>query len=93
MAECCTNRTANLTGKPTKWFWQCLKRTSPTRISASRTAVIGDQYATDLKLAKKNGFKASILVGTGVDTLDAGKRYATRPTHYVEGLREMGRLL
>merc|ERR1711983_284231 len=64
-------------GKPETHMFEAVKKDYP-EIDPKRTLMIGDNTKTDIMLGKNCGLK-TLLVGSGVDSLQAAKLWKTSP--------------
>ena len=74
-------------GKPATSYFDGVRSLHPD-IKPERTLMIGDRLNTDIAFGNANKIKYTLLVGTGINTLDDA-RAATgdlRPSHYVSSL-------
>ena len=76
-------------GKPSQLFWETIKELF-IDIDANHTLMVGDQLDTDITFGNKNDFRATLLVGTGLNYtyVDSTriKSGLERPTHFAESL-------
>ena len=95
LIHACTGKTPLVMGKPTKWFFECIQEAIGKEIDPLRVAMIGDQLKTDIAFGRNNGFKASVLVGTGIDKLSDAEKLADdmKPTHFLSRLSDLKKFL
>lgn len=95
LIQACTGKTPHVMGKPTKWFFECIQEAIGKEIDPTRVAMFGDQLKTDIAFGRNNGFRASVLVGTGIDRLSDAEKVADemKPTHYLSKLSDLKKFL
>ncbi|XP_015793614.1 glycerol-3-phosphate phosphatase-like [Tetranychus urticae] len=90
--EKATKRKMVCIGKPSKTFFDCIKIIHPT-VNPSRTMVIGDTCDTDIAFGHNSDVKYTLLVGTGINSLDDVEKFALDglnhliPSHFVTSLK------
>lgn len=87
----CTGKKAVVMGKPTKWFFNCIKESTGKDINPLKVCMFGDTLATDIRFALNNRFRCSVLVKTGIDQIENVQRY--RPTHMIRSLGDLSSLI
>ncbi|RWS17355.1 phosphoglycolate phosphatase-like protein, partial [Dinothrombium tinctorium] len=85
-------------GKPGKFFFDCVKAVCPD-VDPARSVMIGDRLNTDIAFGNNNGFRYTIHVQTGVDSLDDIKECIKKgeiqsvPSHYIHSLADLNKFL
>lgn len=82
-------------GKPTQWFFKCIQEAIGKEIDPAKVAMFGDQLKTDIAFGRNNHFKASVLVGTGIDQLSDAETLPDemKPTHFLSKLSDLKKFL
>lgn len=95
LIQACTGKTPLVMGKPTQWFFECIQEAIGKEIDTARVAMFGDQLKTDIAFGRNNGFKASVLVGTGIDRLSSAEALPDdmKPTHFLSKLSDLKKFL
>lgn len=95
--ETAVARKAIILGKPSTFFFDCIKAAHPT-IDPSRTLMIGDRLDSDIAFGHNNNFGYSLLVLTGVTNIEELDKYVSSdkeedkiliPTHYIQSLGDL----
>jgi len=90
------NRKFTICGKPSPYVFTAVQNSFP-QVTAGRTIVIGDRVESDILLAGRCGMR-SLMVGTGIDSLEDAIKMAKNPkgegskllpTVYADSLNEV----
>ncbi|RWS28336.1 phosphoglycolate phosphatase-like protein [Leptotrombidium deliense] len=85
-------------GKPGTFFFECLKAIAPD-INPQKTVMIGDRLNSDIAFGNNNGFRYTIHVQTGVDSLNDVKECIERgekhlvPSHYINSIADLNKFI
>ncbi|RWS11569.1 Phosphoglycolate phosphatase-like protein, partial [Dinothrombium tinctorium] len=93
--ETATELKAKFLGKPTTFFFECLKLLEPN-LDQNRTLMIGDSLKTDIAFGNQNSFRYTCLVETGTDCCDDilnTNDPILVPSHYIRRLSDLNKYL
>ncbi len=79
-----SGREPRVLGKPSEDAFHAIRRSFP-QVDPGRTLVVGDRAESDILLGRRCGLM-TLMVGTGIDTLEDARRLRIEPDFWAEGL-------